>query len=128
MKSDPGQPMTLGNAAAAPMRLIVWCRKYRIVVQEAAIRSEPDPAEMAARVRRRDRCFGQVSQVTRTLNQKSRSKQAGLIARAEFDFEEQDLSSHLGGQSYRFHLPLIKPRLDMLYGMSERRSSRSLPY
>jgi hypothetical protein len=26
MKSTPGPPMTLGNAAAARVRLIVWCR------------------------------------------------------------------------------------------------------
>jgi hypothetical protein len=25
MKSEPGPPMTLGNAAAAHVRLIVWC-------------------------------------------------------------------------------------------------------
>jgi hypothetical protein len=42
MKSDPGPPMTLGNAAAAHVRLIVWCRECRHQV-------EPDPAEMAAR-------------------------------------------------------------------------------
>ena len=40
MKSYPGQPMTLGNAAAARVRLIVWCRGCRHQV-------EPDPAEMA---------------------------------------------------------------------------------
>jgi hypothetical protein len=34
--------MTLGNAAAARVRLIVWCRDCRHQV-------EPDPAEMAAR-------------------------------------------------------------------------------
>jgi hypothetical protein len=34
--------MTLGNAAAAHCRLIVWCRDCRHQV-------EPDPAEMAAR-------------------------------------------------------------------------------
>jgi len=26
MKPEPGPPMTLGNAAAARVRLIVWCR------------------------------------------------------------------------------------------------------
>jgi hypothetical protein len=26
MNSDPGPPMTLGNAAAAKVRLIVWCK------------------------------------------------------------------------------------------------------
>ena len=26
MKSDPGQPMTLGNVAKAKLRLIAWCR------------------------------------------------------------------------------------------------------
>jgi len=34
--------MTLGAAAAAQVRLIVWCKKCRHQV-------EPDPAEMAAR-------------------------------------------------------------------------------
>jgi hypothetical protein len=34
--------MTLGNAAAARVRLIVWCKDCRHRVQ-------PDPAEMAAR-------------------------------------------------------------------------------
>jgi hypothetical protein len=34
--------MTLGNAAAAQVRLIVWCKA-------CGHRVEPDPAEMAAR-------------------------------------------------------------------------------
>jgi hypothetical protein len=34
--------MTLGNVAAAPVRLIVWCG-------EGGHQVEPDPAEMAAR-------------------------------------------------------------------------------
>jgi hypothetical protein len=42
MKSEPGPPMTLGNAAAARVRLIVWCKDCRHQV-------EPDPAEMASR-------------------------------------------------------------------------------
>jgi hypothetical protein len=42
MKSQPGPPMTLGAAAAAQVRLIVWCRACQHQV-------EPDPAEMAAR-------------------------------------------------------------------------------
>jgi hypothetical protein len=37
-----GPPMTLGNAAAARVRLIVWCLDCRH-------RVEPDPAEMAER-------------------------------------------------------------------------------
>jgi len=37
-----GPPMTLGNAAAARVRLIVWCLDCRHQV-------EPDPAEMAER-------------------------------------------------------------------------------
>ena len=41
MKSQPGPPMTLGNAAIAKVRLIVWCKMCRHQV-------EPDPAEMAA--------------------------------------------------------------------------------
>jgi hypothetical protein len=42
MKSPPGPPMTLGNAAAARVPLIVWCKASGHQV-------EPDPAEMAAR-------------------------------------------------------------------------------
>jgi hypothetical protein len=42
VKSKPGPPMTLGNAAAAQVRFIVWCRECRYQV-------EPDPAEMAER-------------------------------------------------------------------------------
>lgn len=37
-----GPPMTLGNAVAAHVRLIVWCLDCRHQV-------EPDPAEMAER-------------------------------------------------------------------------------
>jgi hypothetical protein len=40
MKSPPGLPMTLGNAAAARVRLIVWCKACGHQV-------EPDPPEMA---------------------------------------------------------------------------------
>jgi hypothetical protein len=42
MKSEPGPPMTLGSAAAAGVRLIVWCRDCRRQV-------EPAPAEHASR-------------------------------------------------------------------------------
>jgi hypothetical protein len=42
MKSEHGPPMTLGAAAAAQVRLIVWCKACQHQV-------EPDPAEMAAR-------------------------------------------------------------------------------
>jgi hypothetical protein len=42
VKSDPGPPMTLGDAAAAGVRLIVWCWDCRRQV-------EPDPAEHATR-------------------------------------------------------------------------------
>jgi hypothetical protein len=42
VKSEPGPPMTLGGAAAAGVRLIVWCRGCRH-------RVEPDPAELAGR-------------------------------------------------------------------------------
>jgi len=42
MKSEPGPPMTLGGAAAARVRLIVWCKDCQHQV-------EPDPAEMARR-------------------------------------------------------------------------------
>jgi len=41
LKSYRGPPMTLGVAAAAGVRLIVWCEECRHKV-------EPDPAEMAA--------------------------------------------------------------------------------
>jgi hypothetical protein len=42
MNAYSGPPMTLGNAAAAGVRLIVWCRDCRHQV-------EPDPDEMAER-------------------------------------------------------------------------------
>jgi len=42
MKSQPGPPMTLGNAANAKVRLIVWCKARQHQL-------EPDAAEMAAR-------------------------------------------------------------------------------
>jgi hypothetical protein len=42
MKPYRGPPMTLGNAAAAGVRLVVWCGDCRRQV-------EPDPAEMAER-------------------------------------------------------------------------------
>jgi hypothetical protein len=42
LKSEPGPPMTLGNAAAAKVRLIVWCKSCQHQV-------EPDPAGMAER-------------------------------------------------------------------------------
>jgi rubredoxin len=42
MKSYPGPPMTLSDAAAAAgVRLIVWCKKCQHQV-------EPDPGEMVA--------------------------------------------------------------------------------
>jgi Zn finger protein HypA/HybF involved in hydrogenase expression len=40
MKSEPGAPMTLGGAAAAGVRLIVWCWDCRHQI-------DPDPAELA---------------------------------------------------------------------------------
>jgi hypothetical protein len=40
MKSEPGPPMTLGAAAAAGVRLIVWCKACHHQI-------EPDPAAMA---------------------------------------------------------------------------------
>jgi hypothetical protein len=42
MKSEPGPPMTLGGAAAAQLRFIVWCNDCQHQV-------EPDPGEMAER-------------------------------------------------------------------------------
>ena len=42
MKSEPGPLTTLGNAATAKARLVVWCR-------DCQHRVEPAPAEHAAR-------------------------------------------------------------------------------
>ena len=42
MKPYRGSPMTLGNAAAAGVRLVVWCR-------DCGRQVEPDAAEMAER-------------------------------------------------------------------------------
>jgi DNA-directed RNA polymerase subunit RPC12/RpoP len=42
VKTYTGPPMTLGNAATAKVRLIVWCRDCQHQV-------EPDSAEQAAR-------------------------------------------------------------------------------
>ena len=42
MKPYRGPPMTLGNAAAAQVRLVVWCLDCRHKV-------EPDPVEQAQR-------------------------------------------------------------------------------
>jgi hypothetical protein len=42
MKPYRGPPMTLGNAAAAHVRLIVWCKRCHHQV-------EPDPVEQAQR-------------------------------------------------------------------------------
>jgi hypothetical protein len=42
MNAHRGPPMTLGNAAKAGVRLIVWCR-------DCGREIEPDPAEMAER-------------------------------------------------------------------------------
>ena len=42
MKPYPGPPMTLGAAAPAQVRLIVWCKACQHQV-------ESDPGEMAAR-------------------------------------------------------------------------------
>jgi hypothetical protein len=39
VKSEAGPPMTLGSAAAAGVRVIVWCWAHQV---------EPDPAELAA--------------------------------------------------------------------------------
>jgi len=41
-RSEPGPPMTLGGAAAAHVRFIVWCKQCHHQV-------EPDPGEMARR-------------------------------------------------------------------------------
>jgi len=42
MRTEPGPPMTLGNAATNHVRIIIWCRACQHQV-------EPDPAETAAR-------------------------------------------------------------------------------
>jgi hypothetical protein len=42
MKPYRGPPMTLGNGAAAHVRLIVWCK-------DCGRRIEPDPAERVQR-------------------------------------------------------------------------------
>jgi anti-sigma factor RsiW len=42
VKFEPRPPMTLGNAAAARVRLVVWCKACRYQV-------EPDAAEQAQR-------------------------------------------------------------------------------
>jgi hypothetical protein len=42
VKSEPGPAITLGAAAAAEVRLIVWCR-------DCSRQVEPDPAELASR-------------------------------------------------------------------------------
>ena len=42
MKSEPGPPMTLGNAATNRVRLIVWCKA-------CGHQTEPDVAALAAR-------------------------------------------------------------------------------
>jgi hypothetical protein len=56
MKSEPGPPMTLGNAAAARVRFIVWCKgcRYQVEPATASLRAaeggtSADPAEMARR-------------------------------------------------------------------------------
>jgi hypothetical protein len=56
MKLRPGPPMTLGGAAAAGIRLIVWCREchYQVEAATASLRAaeggtSADPAEMARR-------------------------------------------------------------------------------
>ena len=40
MRSEPGPPMTLGRAAAAHVRFMVWCKA-------CGYRAEPDPSEQA---------------------------------------------------------------------------------
>jgi hypothetical protein len=44
MKSEPGPPMTLGGAAAAQVRLIVWCKDCRHQVSPIPPRSPPGVA------------------------------------------------------------------------------------
>ena len=47
MKPYRGPPMTLGSAAAAHVRFMVWCKA-------CGYRAEPDPAEQARRYGARD--------------------------------------------------------------------------
>jgi hypothetical protein len=42
VKAELGPPMTLGGAAAAGVRIIVWCKACQRQI-------EPDPAELAER-------------------------------------------------------------------------------
>ena len=86
--------MTLGNAAAARVRLIVWCKDCQHQV-------EPDPAEIAARygaetptgeLRRRDRGQRQRWRVTPRLGARCRATEAeqrfrmGKIAASQMRF------------------------------------------
>jgi hypothetical protein len=41
MKSEPGPPMTLGNAANAELRLIVWCRVCKRQVENVQMMVVP---------------------------------------------------------------------------------------
>ena len=72
-KSQLGPPMTLGNAAAARVRLIVWCKDCQHQV-------EPDPAETAAR-------YGAETTVPdwreRLVCSRRGSRQADMVARVK---------------------------------------------
>jgi hypothetical protein len=72
LKPYRGPPMTLGNAAAAHVYIIVWCLDCRHKV-------EPDPAEMVAR-------YGaeRASQNLRGLN--GRSPDIGTSGRTDGEF------------------------------------------
>lgn len=49
MRSKPGPPMTLGNAAAARVRLVVWCRDCRHQVDlDPAAQAQLHGTEMTA--------------------------------------------------------------------------------
>ena len=51
MKSEPGPPMTLGNAAAARVRLIVWCKDCLASVEPDRSRYGSPQVDMVARVK-----------------------------------------------------------------------------
>jgi hypothetical protein len=95
----------------------------RLVPGMPASGFEPDPADMAARYSAGTAVSGKCP--TRTLIEIA-LKQAGLIARAEFDFKEDGLSRHLGSKAYRFNLAHIEPRLDIQYRIGKRGSEARL--
>jgi hypothetical protein len=68
VKSEPGPPITLGGAAGARVRLIVWCKECQRQV-------EPDPAEMAATAPKRPCSAGGA----RLVCSRRGSRQVGMV-------------------------------------------------